>query len=391
MDDFPAGLASPGPRRPRLSVVIPVRNGEHVLERCLRRLRDSVGLDEDEYEVVVVDDASTDGSAALAESFGAWVVRREARCGPAAARNVGAIAAKAPLVLFLDADVAVHPQTLARAVARFDDDPGLAALFGSYDNRPEAPGLVSQYRNLLHHFVHQRGQFEADVRPAMTFWTGCGMIRRDVFLDHGGFDPGLYRRPAIEDIELGYRITRSGGRIVLARDVQAAHLKRWTFLDMVRTDIFQRGVPWMLLMLRSKVKESDLNVGRSGRLSVAATGLGGLAAIGATVWPALGIVVAVCLAAIVGLNRDFYAFLARRKGVVFAMACLPLHLVYFACCGLSVVIASALWHGRLRRAESRLATSAAARGLRLDEPETSAQPIPRPSAARSRRHARWPR
>jgi cellulose synthase/poly-beta-1,6-N-acetylglucosamine synthase-like glycosyltransferase len=340
---------------------------------------------------VVVDDASTDGSAALARSLGARVVRCEARCGPAAARNAGAIAGEAPLVLFLDADVAVHSDTLARAVARFDADSGLAALFGSYDNRPEAPGLVSQYRNLLHHFVHQRGRFDDDVRPAKTFWTGCGMIRRDVFLEHGGFDPGRYRRPAIEDIELGYRITRSGGRIILARDVQAAHLKRWTFLDMVRTDIFQRGVPWMLLMLRSRVKESDLNVDRAGRLSVAATGLGGLASLGSVAWPALGIVAAACLAAIVGLNRDFYAFLARRKGIVFAAACLPLHLVYFACCGLSVVIASALWHGRLRRAEARLAISAVARGLRLDEPETTSQPIPRPSAARAGRHVRWPR
>jgi glycosyltransferase involved in cell wall biosynthesis len=389
MDDFPAGPASPEPRRPRLSVVIPVHDGEHVLERCLRRLRDSIGLDD--YELVVVDDASTDASAAVAGSFGARVVRHDGRLGPAAARNAGAITARGSLVLFLDADVAVHPDTLARAVARFDSDPDLAALFGSYDDRPEEPGLVSQYRNLLHHFVHQRGRFEDDVRPARTFWTGCGMIRRDVFLDHGGFDPGLYRRPAIEDIELGYRITRAGRRIVLARDVQASHLKRWTFLDMVRTDVFRRGVPWMLLMLRSNVSESDLNVDRAGRLSVAATGLGGLTALGALAWPALGVVTVACVAAVVGLNRAFYAFLAGRKGIVFAAACLPLHLVYFACCGLSVVVATAMWHGMLKRVESWPPLDAASRGLRLDEPETNSRPVPRPSNARARRSARWPK
>ncbi len=59
-------------------------------------------------------------------------------------------------------------------MARFEADPGLAALFGSYDDSPAAPGLVSQYRNLLHHFVHQQGAFLDDTRPAHTFWTGCG-------------------------------------------------------------------------------------------------------------------------------------------------------------------------------------------------------------------------
>ena len=113
-------------------------------------------------------------------------------------------------------------------MARFEADPGLAGLFGSYDDEPAAPGLVSRFRNLLHHYVHQAGTFVDDARPAQTFWTGCGLIRRDVFLEAGGFDPQLYRRPAIEDIELGYRMTRAGHRIVLARDVQATHLKRWT-------------------------------------------------------------------------------------------------------------------------------------------------------------------
>ena len=257
MDDVPAGPASPGPRRPSLAVVVPVRNGGRDFERCLRRLRDSHLA---EFELIVVNDGSTDDSAAVAERAGAIVVRFPSPQGPAAARNRGAARPPAPLIFFLDADVAVHPRTLDRALARFAADPGLSALFGSYDDTPQAPGVVSQYRNLLHHFVHQQGAFEDDIRPVHTFWTGCGMIRREVFLAYGGFDPRLYPRPSIEDIELGYRLTRAGHRIVLARDVLATHMKRWTLREMVRTDIFRRGVPWMLLIKRSGTVETDLNV-----------------------------------------------------------------------------------------------------------------------------------
>jgi GT2 family glycosyltransferase len=353
MDDVPAGPASPEPRRPALSVVVPVRNGGRDFEHCLRRLRDSLVTD---YELIVVDDGSTDESGTLARRAGAYVVRNPTPQGPAAARNLGARAARAPLVFFLDADVAVHPRTLGLALARFDADPGLAALFGSYDDTPAAPGIVSQYRNLLHHFVHQQGDFQGEIRPAHTFWTGCGTIRRDVFLAFGGFDPRLYPRPAIEDIELGYRLTRAGHRIVLARDVLASHMKRWSLAEMMRTDIFRRGVPWMLLIKRSGTIETDLNVKSGQKACVALTGATLLAVLLCFVTPWAMIGVGTGLAAVVALNAGFFTFLVRRKGFAFACASLPLHLLYYCCCGFSVFLALAYWQVKSHRtALSRVA------------------------------------
>src|SRR6202044_1998718 len=121
--------------------------------------------------------------------------------------------------------------------------------------------------------------------PAHTFWTGCGAIRRSVFLEYGGFDPRLYPRPAIEDIELGYRLTRTGHRIVLARDVLATHMKRWTLREMIRTDIFRRGVPWMLLIKRSGTSETDLNVKSGQKACVALTGLALVASAAGVLFP----------------------------------------------------------------------------------------------------------
>jgi glycosyltransferase involved in cell wall biosynthesis len=380
MDDVPAGPASPVLRRPSLSVVVPVRNGGRDFGHCLQRLR---GSTIDDFELIVVDDGSTDDSAARALGAGATLLRLPSPRGPAAARNVGAQAASSPLIFFLDADVAVHRETLMRALVRFERDPSLSALFGSYDDSPAAPGIVSQYRNLLHHFVHQQGAFRDEVRQAHTFWTGCGVIRRSLFLEYGGFDPRLYPRPAIEDIELGYRLTRAGHRIALARDVLATHMKRWTLPEMIRTDIFRRGVPWMLLIKRYGAIETDLNVKLGQKACVVLTGLASLAgALGVTL-PWAWVVSGIALTSVVLLNFGFFAFLARRKGFVFAAGALPLHLVYYCCCGLSVVIAESLWAFRSRANDSVPMTSSG-------RADCGARSIPRPAWVRwARRLSSW--
>ncbi|MDG3005803.1 glycosyltransferase family 2 protein [Paludisphaera mucosa] len=377
MDDVPAGPASTEPGRPSLSVVVPVHNGGRDFERCLRRLRESSWA---RFELLVVDDGSTDDSGPVAVRHGASVLRHDRPLGPAAARNLGAEKATGELIFFLDADVAVHPDTIERGMTRFLDDPGLTALFGSYDDRPLAPGIVSRFRNLLHHYVHQQGDFVDDARPAHTFWTGCGMIRRAAFREFGGFDPRLYARPSIEDIELGYRLTRAGRKIVLARDVQATHMKRWTLFEVVRTDVFRRGVPWMLLIKRSGTVETDLNVQAAQKLSVAATGglLLATAALPMTAWA--GAVAVACAGGVVALNTPLYRFLARRRGVGFAVGSFPLHLLYFVCCGVSVVIALTRWYvlDRRRRpvAEGRV--------------DRGGRPIPPPAWVRlARRLQRW--
>src|SRR5207244_3699087 len=148
-----------------------------------------------------------DETSRIAARFGTRVIRRPVSEGPARARNLGAHAAAGDLLFFVDADVAIGPDAIDQILAAFEDDPGLAAVFGSYDDEPDAPNFLSQYRNLLHHHVHQ-----TSCAAASTFWAGCGAIRRDVFLAAGGFDE-RYRNPSVEDIELGYRLTRDGQRI----------------------------------------------------------------------------------------------------------------------------------------------------------------------------------
>jgi glycosyltransferase involved in cell wall biosynthesis len=249
------------PIRGEISVIIPVFNGASHLLQCLQALQASTVP----FQCIVVDDGSTDSSAEIARAAGAEVLVAGDRKGPAIVRNLGAEVARADILLFIDSDVCVQPGTLHRILAAFEADPDMAAIFGSYDDSPSQTDFVSQYRNLMHHFVHQRSR-----REAQTFWSGFGAIRRQVFRDHGGFDSS-FSRPAIEDIELGHRLHKSGCKIVLDPSLQVKHLKAWTFWGIVTTDVRDRAIPWTELMLRDASIPNDLNVSISQRISVALT------------------------------------------------------------------------------------------------------------------------
>jgi glycosyltransferase involved in cell wall biosynthesis len=245
---------------PTVSVVIPAYNSAAQLQLCLEALALNTSAP---LEVIVVDDGSTDSSREIAARFGVTSLTTGGRRGPAYARNLGARAAVGDVLFFLDSDVCADRDSLDIVRANFSTDPELDALIGSYDSDPSSPDFLSQYRNLMHAFVHQTG-----AELASTFWSGCGAIRRAVFLEHSGFDES-YGRPAIEDIELGYRLIRAKRKIVLDRTLQVKHLKRWTFWGLVKTDVLDRGIPWTELILRDGVMPNDLNVQLSQRISVA--------------------------------------------------------------------------------------------------------------------------
>jgi glycosyltransferase involved in cell wall biosynthesis len=317
-------------RSPTVSVVIPVYNGGESFRACLSSL---ATLAPGAHEVIVVDDGSEDGSGRLASEFGARVLSAPVRSGPAQARNLGARHAGGDILLFVDADVAVRPDTVGRVTQAFCRDPGLSALFGSYDDAPAAADFVSQYKNLMHHYVHQTGR-----EDAFTFWAGCGAIRREIFLSVGGFDE-RYRTPAIEDIELGYRLKSAGYRITLLKTLQVKHLKPWSPPGLVRTDFAQRALPWAELILQQRHFNNDLNIGWTSRISVlAAYGLIG-ALLAAWRWPILLALAGVFALALLLLNGPLYRFFARKRGLLFALRAVPWHGFYFLYSGLAFALA----------------------------------------------------
>jgi glycosyltransferase involved in cell wall biosynthesis len=372
---------------PVLSVIVPVHNDADRLRACLASLGVAGAA---RHEVIVVDDGSTDATRATAQGLGVQLLCLDHRGGPASARNLGAARAIGQYLLFIDADISVHPDTLEQAAAAFAADPTLDALFGSYDTTPAERNLLSQYKNLFHHFVHQSGREDAS-----TFWSGCGAIRRTLFLEMGGFSAG-YGRPSIEDIELGVRLRRAGRRIALRKEIQVTHLKRWSLWGILRSDVWDRGVPWTRLILREGRLPDDLNLRFGQRVSaLLAWSLVLLLAAGTWQWPQLLLLPTAVFLAIVATDRGtararvlgaalalvffgglvaagsrfpwgtlaaaalvlgvaavnpaFYAFFLRERGPWFVLAVLPMHILYYAYSGLALAIGAGAHLGdRLR-------------------------------------------
>jgi GT2 family glycosyltransferase len=287
-------------------------------------------LPKDQWELIVVDDASSDETALVAARYADTVVRLPGTPGgPAYARNRGFEASHGEVVLFVDADVVVHRETLRQIVSLLDQNPEVSAVFGSYDATPSHKTLVSEFRNLLHHFVHHR-----DAGDAETFWAGCGAIRADVFREVGMFDEWHYSRPQIEDIELGRRLRMHGHRITLRPEIQGTHLKRWTLRDVMTTDFKHRGVPWTQLLLQEGPSATGnvLNLRTSEKVCTALAGVGWMVILAAIILGSVRPLVALpVIALVIGMmNREFYQFIGRERGYRFALGMLPLHLMYYA-------------------------------------------------------------
>jgi GT2 family glycosyltransferase len=317
-----------------VSVIVPVHNGGPDLSRCLDAIRAAI---DDSHEVIVVDDASTDGAVEFALESRPWirVVRTgDSPVGPGVARNLAAASARGTRLVFIDADVLVHPDAIARLLEPLRAaSPGasIAATIGSYDDRPEAPGIVATYANLRHHLVHQHAR-----NPVPGFWTGLGAVRRDAFDSIDGFD-AAFDRPSIEDVELGLRLSAVGRTVEVVPEAQGTHLKAWTAIGLWKTDLFARGIPWGRAIATHPKLASAMNGSPRARASILAISFAALfAPVAVVAWAAgfmvaagiLGVLAVVGLGVWVRLESELFGLMARHRGRWTAIGGLGFHAIH---------------------------------------------------------------
>ncbi len=316
----------------KVTVIIPFHRNLKHLRQSLAAVRQSMP----DAEVLIAADGAVDDCRGLAAAAGAQVLVVPGPAGPAVARNRAAALASGDVLAFVDADVVVAPEALPGMCRLLDVDSGLDGVFGAYDLFPPERNFVSQYKNLSHAYVHEVGNPRAS-----TFWAGLGVLRADAFRSVGGFDE-RFRRPSIEDIELGYRLIAAGYSLRLDVRFRGRHLKRWTLWNCIATDIRARGIPWTQLIHRSRALSNDLNTSISLRLSVVVTALLAASTALAAVTPWAAGAAPVLLAALIGLNFPYYRWFARTRGVLFAVRVIPVHLIHHLCNGISFLAGTAL-------------------------------------------------
>jgi glycosyltransferase involved in cell wall biosynthesis len=306
-----------------LSVIVPVRDGAATLAAALTAILGSE-LPRDQYELIVVDDASSDGSAEIAARYADTVIRLTGRVwGSGYARNRGAELAQGEVLAFVDADVMVQRDTLSAMLAMFLTDSALDAISTSHHESAAASNLATHYWNLLLRFGE-----ESQTGSAGDVATPCAAVRREVFLSAGMYDEWRFGAAPLEGVELGNRLDALGRQVRLTTAIATIALGRRSVRSVLRE-----------VWNRSSLLARSLGYQRT-RAAVPNDSVFTLSRPMAPVFAALCAVafsgefvpepnllleaVAVLLGAI-ALNAPVYWFFAKARGPAFAIAVIPLH------------------------------------------------------------------
>lgn len=307
-----AALGANGAGPIRVSVIIPAFNAGAEIGQCLTALAASSVK---AHEIIVADDGSSDDTVAVAERCGATVVRAPRNEGASAARNRGAAAATGDVLLFIDADVVVAPDAIARTARVLEERPEVTALVGTFDEHTPIPGFPSDYKNL--YVCHGWGLMPPYIGATNTSITA---VRRAAFDEAGGFDAKV---PTSEDDRFGAELVARGATIWLDQGVRIQHLKRYTMATLLRDSYVKSkylacSYVWHWL-------DPDRRNGRFGHhspvlmASLVAAYLVLVAGVMAVLWPqrATLSVAALTLGLYALLHARTWGFYARRRGLWF--------------------------------------------------------------------------
>lgn len=310
------------------TVIVPCHNAAKTLRRCLEAVRSQ---HRSPGQVVVVDDASDDDTASIAEGSGCTVIRVAPNRGPAAARNRGAAEAAGEVLFFLDADIELRPDALARAAAVLDEDPDIGLVQGVYDAEPMIDdGPVERYKTLFEHHWRTR----AAGRGGATLFA-LTAIRTEVFKAAGGFDEALRSG---EDVDLGSRLPE--GTVVVTDPGIVGRHDDVDRLGAMLNEQWRRSLRFAELVFRGRKAGPD-------RPSVSTRAFGPSAVLAAAAIPASAplmlwspwlVWAPVVFAVGFGLACASLLRAAAARGIGWAVAVYVLHLLYVGTSGLASAV-----------------------------------------------------
>jgi len=198
--------------RPLISIIIPVKNGEDSLNDCLKSIK---GSSLKNYELIIVNDHSKDESMKIAKKFDCKIINPKNVSGAGAARNRGAKAAKADVLLFMDSDVIINKNCLEKAYGEFIKE-GMKAAFAIYSKETPHKNFLSRFYNSYIRFLYW------NISGNKSFFTSFAMIRKDCF---PYFDT-LLDSATVEDSALGQELMKRNVPIKIFKSVSVMHKKK---------------------------------------------------------------------------------------------------------------------------------------------------------------------
>lgn len=223
----------------RISVIIPAYNASRTLAECLSALQKQT-IPRSDYEIIIVDDGSTDNTVSIADSFDVNVIQ-QAHAGPALARNLGVSHAKGELILFTDSDCIASPDFIEQMTKPFSD--------------PNVVGVKGAYRSRQREVWARFAQIEFEERYSKLARSSsidfvdshAAAFRKQVFLEVGGFDPHF---PVAnnEDVDLSYKIARIGYKMVFNPEAIIFHYHPAGMKKYLLTKFFRAY--WRMLVYR---------------------------------------------------------------------------------------------------------------------------------------------
>jgi lipopolysaccharide/colanic/teichoic acid biosynthesis glycosyltransferase/glycosyltransferase involved in cell wall biosynthesis len=299
-----------------ISVIVPAYNAAEVLPACLAALQAQT-LPPDAYEIIVVDDGSSDGSFALAASHAGVRAIQVPHGGPAAARNAGVQAARGTLLAFTDSDCVPTPDWLAQLTRPFEN-PEVVGVRGAYLTHQSQ--WVARFVQLEYEDKYDRMARRETIDFVDTY---SAAYRRAVFLKNRGFETA-FPTASVEDQELSFRLSQKGYRLQFVPAARVYHRHDRSLGEYLRRK-FWIGY-WKAYLLRWHPEKAlgDSHTPFTQRLQLGLLALAGLSLAGALAWPLLGWAGLAALVVFLLSAVPFLVKVARRDAPVLTVAPLML-------------------------------------------------------------------
>lgn len=230
----------------RISVVIPSYNSADTIGECLRT---AFASKYSNFEVIVVDDFSSDNSVEVIKKFPCSLICLEKRSGTSKARNTGANESAGEFIFFTDADCLLQEDTLSRINKALSGVDAATVIGGTYTKIPYDNIFFSIFQSVFVNYSETKNIENPDYIAAHAM-----IINARTFRDSGGFPEDFM--PIIEDVEFSHRLQRSGCSLLMDPDIQVRHIFNFSLVRSLR-NAYRKSSYWNMYSLSNRDMFTD--------------------------------------------------------------------------------------------------------------------------------------